>query len=150
LKPIQIITSPQNRPPFQVDAWVYEQDTALLLGAPDEIKYPSESAEQLIEQAVDSSPLIPGTVLVRGYCPLELLAIVHDLDQEPSWREEWILKALHGIVQLSEQHHCEAIGMPLLGTLHGTLKSARFFELLLSVREQSSFVYLKRLWLVVS
>ncbi len=150
MKPIQIITSPQSRPPFQVDAWVYEQDTALVLGTADEIKYPSESAEQLIEQAVEMSPLIPGSVLVRGYCPLELLAIVHDLDQEPSWREEWIVKALHGIMQASEQHHCEAIAMPLLGTLHGALKIPRFFELLFSVREQMSCVHLKRLWLVIS
>jgi hypothetical protein len=148
LKPIQIITSPQSHPPFQVDAWVYEQDTALLLDAASEIKSPSETTAQLIEQAVEQSPLIPGSVLVRGYCPLELLAIVHDFDQEPSWQEEWILKALHRIMQLSEQHCCEGIGMPMLGTLHGSLNSQRFLELLLSVREQNALVYLKRLWLV--
>ncbi|EDN72294.1 conserved hypothetical protein [Beggiatoa sp. SS] len=129
MKPIQIITSPQSRPPFQVDAWVYEQDTALLLCAADEIKYPSESAEQLIEQAVEMSPLIPGSVLVRGYCPLELLAIVHDLDQEPSWREEWILKALHGIMQasanLNSPRFANHVSPSIVPSIYSVTKKAR-------------------------
>ena len=146
---IQIIVSPENQPPFQIEAQVVEQDTARVLDAGHQMIYPSESTEQLITQAVETPALTPGSVLVTGDSPLQFLAIVHDFDQEPSCREKWIIEALRGIWRESEQRQLQSIAMPLLGTWHGHLKVERFFELLHLVIEPVPTVYLKRLWLVV-
>ncbi|EDN68602.1 conserved hypothetical protein [Beggiatoa sp. PS] len=145
---IQIILASENSPPFDVEAFVYEQDTALILGQTHEIKKPVESTENLMNQALEMQPLTPGHVLVKGKFPVQLLAIIHDFDQEPSWREEWIEQAFHNIVQISEQHQLQSIGMPLLGTVHGNLSIHRSLTLLRSVIEQISPTYLKRLWLI--
>jgi hypothetical protein len=147
---IQIILALENSPPFDVEAFVYEQDTALVLGQTREIKEPVESTEKLIHQAIEMQPLIPGRVLVKGQFPIQLLAIIHDLDQEPSWQEEWIVQALHNIVQISEQRQLQSIGMPLLGTVHGNLSTSRSLALLRKVIEQVSPNHLKRLWLMTS
>ena len=148
---VQVVTSPENIPPFdvEIEAYVYEQDTALVLGPTYKVEYPSESIEQLIEQALETPPLIPGSVLVRGQYPFQLLAIIHDLDHEPTWQEEWIVTALHSILRQSEMHQLQSIAMPLLGTVHGSLQKERFWVLLRSVIEQASPVYLKQIWIVV-
>ncbi|PSQ91983.1 MAG: hypothetical protein BRD57_03550, partial [Proteobacteria bacterium SW_6_67_9] len=36
----------------------------------------------------------PGEVVVVGGRPLHLRAVIHDLDRVPTWREEWIVRAL--------------------------------------------------------
>lgn len=146
---IQLIISPGNPPPFQIEAQVIEQDTARVLDATHPVSYPSESTEQLITQAVETPALTPGSVLVTSDSPLQFLAVVHDFDQEPSCREKWILEALRGIWRESEQRQLQSIVMPLLGTWHGHLKIERFFELLHRVVEPVPTVHLKRLWLVV-
>ena len=146
-KNIQIIVLPENIPPFSVDAKVFEQDTALILGTANEIKYPMEDIERLINQALEIPPFTPGSILVREQTPLQLLAIIHDLDKEPTWQEEWIIQALHNILRECEHRQLQSIAMPLLGNLHGSLKKQRFFELLHSLIEQTSPVYLKQIWL---
>jgi O-acetyl-ADP-ribose deacetylase (regulator of RNase III) len=78
-----------------------------------------------------------------------LLAIVHDLNQEPSWREEWVASALEGIFREAESRRLRSIALPFLGTLHGSLKKERFVELLRCALERMSPNHLKRLWLLV-
>jgi hypothetical protein len=146
-KDITIILSPL--PPFQIEAEVVEQDTALVLEPTFEVAYPNESAEELINQAFEIPPITPGSVVVRGNFPLKLVAIVHDFDEEPNWKEEWIVKALYSILYLSEQFQLQAIAIPLLCTRHGSLEKQRFFDILHSVIEQVVPVHLKKIWLAV-
>jgi hypothetical protein len=148
-KNLQIVASPENMPPFEIKAQAFEQDTTLVLGPSLEMTYPTESTEQLINQALERPPLTLGSVLVRGHSPIQLLAIVHDLDNEPSWKEEWIVKALYGILRATEKRQLQAIALPLLGTVHGSLTQERFLVLLRSVIEQASPVHLKQIWLVL-
>jgi hypothetical protein len=147
---IQLVVAPENTPPFDVQAFVYEQDTTLVLKPTREIKEPAENSETLINQALEMQPLTPGSVLVQGQFPIQLFAIVHDLDQEPTWQEEWIVQALHNILHESEQRQFQSMGIPFLGTVHGSLSKQRFLMLLRSVLEKSALVHLKRLWLIVS
>ncbi|BAP55729.1 hypothetical protein THII_1432 [Thioploca ingrica] len=129
----QITVSLTKQLPVDTQAIVYEQDTTLILTAPTDIKYPVESNEQLLNQAITRSELIPGSVLVRNQFPWQFFAIVHDLNQEPTWQEQWIVMALQTILHESERRQLRSMAMPLLGTVHGSLTTTRFFELFRSV-----------------
>jgi hypothetical protein len=94
-------------------------------------------------------PEKPGSVLVKATSPLQLLAVVHDLNQEPSWKEKWIAKALKGIFRETEQRKLHSLALPFLGTRHGSLGKERFLALLRSVLEGIDTHSLKRIWLIL-
>ena len=89
-----------------------------------------------------------GSVLIRGNHPLRFLAVVHDVNLEPTWKEEWIETALTKIFQKSKKRHIGAIGLPLLGTLHGRLEPARFAMILGRVMSKAVLTHLRRVWLI--
>jgi hypothetical protein len=100
-------------------------------------------------ELLKTSPLTPGNVIPRGEQPLRLLAIVHDLDREPSWKEEWITGALDGIFREVETRKLRSIALPMLGTVQGSLEKQRFLVLLREALERSSPKHLTQLWLMV-
>ena len=100
---VDIVVAPENKPPFRTDAVAYEEDTFLVLSAPAELNEPPEPLIRLLTKLREMKPEKPGSVLVKAPSPLQLLAIVHDLNQEPSWKEEWVAKALEGIFRETEQ-----------------------------------------------
>jgi len=146
---VQIIATPENKPPFRVDAVAAEEDTFLVLSAPPIVREPDEHPVRLMTRLIEMVPETPGTVLVKGKSPLRLLAIVHDLNQEPSWREEWVAKALQEIFREAEERNLRSIALPLLGTLHGSMKKERFAALLKSALEGRTPGHLERIWLVI-
>jgi hypothetical protein len=135
--------------PYPVDAWAAEEDTYLVLSADPEVAEPDEDPERVMAEVLATHPEEPGTVIVKAGCPLRLLAIVHDLNEEPSWKEEWVVKALQGIFQEADKRRVRSLALPLLGSLHGSLEKQRFLVLLREVLERRSPEHLKRLWLVV-
>jgi O-acetyl-ADP-ribose deacetylase (regulator of RNase III) len=94
-------------------------------------------------------PEKPGSVLVKATSPLQLLAVVHDLNQEPSWKEEWVAKALEEIFRETEQRKLHSLALPFLGTRHGSLDKERFLVLLRSTLEGIVTHSLKRIWLML-
>ena len=127
---------------------VFEEDTYLLLSVEPDIHEPVESIGQLVGEAIKAHPSEPGSVLVKGGSPLRFLAIVHNLDKEPSWREEWVGKALEGVLRESERRGLRSIGLPFLGTLHGSLEKERFLVLLRSALERVTSTHPERIWLM--
>lgn len=146
---IDIVAAPLDRPPFTVDAVAFEEDTFLVLSADRQVRDPKEHQVRVMTRVIETRPEKPGSVLVKGKRPIRLLAIVHDLNQDPSWREEWIAHALDGIFHEAERRRLHSIALPFLGTLHGSLDRERFVMLLRSALERLSAKHLKRLWLVV-
>jgi hypothetical protein len=74
---------------------VEEQDTALVLSKPGIITELDDKPTWFLANKLESQSLLQaGSVFKRAGNPLRLLAIVHDLDREPSWRSEWIAKLL--------------------------------------------------------
>jgi len=146
---LQIVATPKEHPPFPVDAFAYEEDTFLVLSADPTPRDPKVPMARIMTRIIETQPQVPGSVLIRGMAPLRLLAVVHDLNQEPSWKEEWIEKALEGLFQEAEGRRLNAMALPLLGTLHGSLDSERFVELLAGVLERTTPTHPKRLWLMV-
>ena len=146
---MDIVAAPENRPPFKVDAVVVEEDTFLVMSADRRVQDPKEPLIRIMTRVIETQPKAPGGVFVRDGSPLRFLAVVHDLNEEPTWREEWIVSALEAIFKEAEQRGLRSIALPFLGTLHGSLDKARFIVILRSVLEKIPVNHLKRLWLVV-
>jgi hypothetical protein len=144
----RIVAAPEKRPPFDVDAVVYEEDTYLVLSADPKVREPKDHPVNIMTKLIETTPETPGSVLVRGKHPLRFLAIIHDFNQEPTWREEWIASALDGIFQEAETRKLTSVALPMLGCLHGSLDRQRFFGLLWRAITQSTQRHLKRIWLI--
>jgi hypothetical protein len=111
--------------PAGAGAVVLEEDTLQVLGAPVELCLPTGHPVRVITEAYEAQPVPPGAVLVRGERPLALLAVVHDLDREPSWEEAWIAAALRAVLEEAARRNIRGLALPLLGTVHGRLDPAR-------------------------
>jgi hypothetical protein len=146
---VDIVVAPENKPPFGTDAVAYEEDTFLVLSAPVELNESPEPFNRLLAELKEMKPEKPGSVLVKATSPLQLLAVVHDLNQEPSWKEEWVTKALKGIFREIEQHKLHSLALPFLGSCHGSLGKERFLVLLRSVLKKIATHSLKRIWLML-
>jgi hypothetical protein len=145
---LNVVAAPETSPPFKVDAIAYEEDTWLMMSAEPQFAEPPEHPVRLMTDLIQAQPRPPGSVVVRGKSPLQFLAIVHDVNQDPTWREQWVEACLKNIFKESEQRKLQAIGLPLLGTKHGRLEIKRFIFLLRGVLNRIDFKHLKHLWLV--
>ena len=147
---LRIVAAQETAAPFEVEAIAFEEDTWLVMSADPKICEPPEHPIRLMTDLIETKPEPVGSVVVQGNQPLRFLAIVHDVNQEPTWKEEWIESALREIFRKAEQRRLQAIGLPLIGTLHGRLNNQRFTALLGRVLQQITFDHLKRLWLITS
>lgn len=108
-----------------------------------------EHPMRIMTQVIETQPEPPGSILVKGKYPFRFLAIVHDLNREPSWKEEWISSAINKIFLETERRRLKSIALPLLGNLYGSLDQKRFIELLRMALLEFSPANLERLWLIV-
>lgn len=147
--PLQIVSTPESAPPFEVDALALEEDTFLIMSAARQVIEPQEHPIRIMTEAINFKPAPVGKVLIRGQKPLHFLAIIHDLNQRPSWKEEWISGALGEIFRLAEQRQLHRIALQPLGTIYGQLTIERFAVLLSAVLKSISFDFLRHVWLQV-
>lgn len=148
LGPVHVVVAPEQAPPFPVDAVAVEEDTHLLLGSDGVIEEPEEAFEELVAAAGKTPAKTPGSVLVRKAEPLQFLAIVHDIDCQPTWREEWIASAINGVIEEAEWRRLESLALPLIGTRHGNVGMRRVALWLGRCLSRTSFRYLKRIWII--
>jgi hypothetical protein len=147
---LRIVAGPETTPPFPVAAMACEEDTWLVLSADPKVCTPEVHPIRIMTDLIEARPEPVGTVLVRGNRPVRLLAVVHDLDQDPTWKEEWISAALAEVFRTVEREKIGSLGLPLLGTRHGRLGAERFAQLLGAELEATDPVHLNRLWLITS
>ena len=147
--PVRIIAAPEKAPPFGINAMVFEEDTWLVMSASPSVCEPDIHPIRLMTDVINAEPEPAGSVLVKKGNPLRFLAIVHDVNHEPTWKETWIEAALMRVFQEAEQRKVSSLGLPLLGTKHGRLDKRRFVALLAGVLKQAAFHHLKQLWLIV-
>ncbi len=145
---VRIVAAPENAPPFPVDAMTYEEDTFLIMSADPEEVPPDIHPIRLIAELESFEPKKIGSVIVKTGMPLKLLAVVHDVNKEPTCRGKYVEKALHAVFREVERRGIQSLGMPLLATRHGRLPCSRFAQLLSRVLAQNEFNSLKKLWLV--
>jgi hypothetical protein len=146
---VHVVMAPREQPPFPVDAMVVEEDTYLVLSADPRAGEPHpEHPIRVMTSLLEVEPKEPGSILVRDRVPLELAAIVHDLDEEPSWREEWIVAALDRALAEAEKRQLRSLGLEMLGAIHGRLERPRFLQILRQALHRSSPRRLERIWLI--
>lgn len=145
---IRVATGPRYAPPFAVAAEAVEDDTYFVLGADPRARPSDEHPIRAMTAALEAGPAELGSVVVKDGRPLRLLAVVHDLSAEPTCHEEWVAKALDGIFREAKERELEAVGLPLLGTRHGTLPADRFMVLLREALERAAPGVPERLWLI--
>ena len=127
---------------------VAEEDSYLVLSADPEVREPEGARLRAFHEAYSAEPAEPGTVVVQGGSALRLLAVVHDLSQDPSWREEWIAAALQAVLREADSRRVRILAMPPLGRVHGSLPSERFVSLLRSALHMGAPRHLERIWVV--
>jgi len=146
---IDILVAPKTLAPFAIDAVVEEQDRALILSNPDIITETEDKPAWFLANKLESQSLLkPGSVIKRDTKPLRLLAIVHDLDREPSWSSGWIAQALDNIIKLSDEQEISSIQLPILGAQHGRYEPEEFLQLFV-IAVNKAQGKLKKIWLIV-
>ena len=117
---IEIAVSHSKLVPFAVGAIVEEQDTDRVLGEFTVMNDPGDKPGWYLANKLESEPQKKtGCVIVHGQYPVTLQAIVHDLNEDPSWRREWIEEALNNIFNLTNEKKISAIQIPALGNVRG-------------------------------
>jgi hypothetical protein len=144
---VRVVIAPPDEPPFRIDAEVVEEDTFLVLSAEPGVIERDVHPLRVLQAAHEAKPVPPGSVVVQAGPPLRLLAVVHDLAQEPSWREEWIDAALGGVVREVRKRQVRALALPVLGARHGRMPAPAFAGLLRRALEAETPPSLARLWL---
>jgi hypothetical protein len=146
---MEIVAAPERLAPFSVDAVVMEEDTFCVLGADRTVRDPEEPLMKIKTRLLETAPKPTGTVVVRNGRPVRLLAIVHDFNRDPSWREEWIAEAMLASLTEADERQLESIAVPFLGAVYGRLGRRRVLELLRAALDRFTPKHLKRLWVVV-
>jgi len=146
---VRIVAAPQYAQPFRIDAIAAEEDTFLVLSAEKTVRMPSEHIIRIMTRLIETLPVAPGNVVVKNGQPMRLLAVIHDLDRVPSWREDWISQALDRIFIETMTRNFHSVALPLLGTVYGAFDIQRFINLLKHALKRISQGNLKRLWLIV-
>ena len=147
---LRIVARSQRTPPFTPDCVVVEEDTCRVLGAGSSAAEESASLESLTRQMVEHKPARPGTVITRPGRPARLMAVVHDLDEDPTWRETWIRDALGSAVAAAAALGAHNIALPLLGTVHGRFPPERAVAVTLQTLAGTPTGPLRRVWLQVA
>lgn len=148
---IVLRTTAINSADITADAIVIEEDTFLILSTKKAVELSDKSRMQLVRdtvQTVTDSP-VPGLALARGKAPYRFLAIVHDFNETPSWKKEWVRGALVDIFEKAEYYSINSIRIPLLATEHGSLEPAEFVKIIFEVLDDISFNRLKIILLMV-
>jgi hypothetical protein len=125
----------------RVEAVVVEDDTYHALCAEPVFAPVDDHPIRVLDAAHGSEAATPGDVVVRPGSPLRLLAIVHKLDEDPSWRESWVISAYQGVLREIDRRRLDSVALPLLGSVHGRLKRTRSYELLTDAVESSAGSY---------
>jgi len=148
-KGIRIVAAPKDAQPFLTEAFAFEEDTYLVMSADPTVRDPKIPMIRIMSNLMETRPRAPGTVLVQGNSPVRLLAIIHDFNEDPSWREEWIENAFQGIFDAAERLRLRSLALPLLGTVHGSLDRRRSVQFLAESLQHRPLHGLLFLWLVV-
>jgi len=137
-----VLTTLDLQQPQECDAVVIEQDTFLLLGVDPVLEETATDIRTLAYEIEQQEPLTPGSVLVSRGKPLQLTAIVYDIEHEPMCDVAWIDIALTHILNEIQQRELNSVCMPMLGIEHGRISPKHFLKILDSTLQQQTITSL--------
>ena len=141
---VQVISD--SLPALPVDVRVFEEDTFLVLTVDPVMRYKEEHPIRLMTKVAESKPNKPGSVIVNNS---SWYAVIHDVDQDPTWKEKRIKKAYQQILLLAELKKVKRIGSPLLGSVHGSFDPGRSLEMFLGSINSTPFQFLQNISILV-
>ena len=145
---LEIVAAPENAPPFPVQATTREEDTFLIMSPAAENTCAECHPIRLMAELEHFAPETVGTVLVRKTRPVQFLAVVHDVNQEPACREDWVEQAIRKVFREADRLNLSALAMPLLATRHGRLPLHSFARLFGRAMQNVPLTTLERIWLI--
>lgn len=146
---VVIYAAPKGHASFSYQAIVEEQDTHLLLQQQDFLSDPGKPAWYLANILEGEKSQFLGEVLVRGKMPSRLLAIIHDIEQSPTYNLNSIILAYRNILILVAEKGISSLALPLLGTVHGKLAITDSIKLLRNALQKNLPACLQRIWLIL-
>ena len=90
-----------------------------------------------------------GSVVVKGHSPHRLLAVVHDIEQDPTLDPESVSLAYKTVLEIGQQMQFTSLAIPLLGTVHGKLSERESLRRLHEGLHHGPTVGLQRIWLIL-
>lgn len=145
---MQVFLRPlEAEPPFDPQAMVFEQDRELILRLDRAVTMPSSSYTELIDEDRDTPRFDPGSVVVQGRDPARFMAVVHDLETDPTWREQWVADAYRSVFATAAINGVAKLALPLLGTVHGRLGPDRSVDWLIDAMRHNE-PGLEGLWII--
>lgn len=100
-------------------AVVREDDTHGVLAAEPVVRPVEAPLETLEQAALRSTGRAPGSAVFLPGRPGHIHAVIHELDQEPTWRADWIVAAALASFTAARRRGLTTLVTPLLGTVHG-------------------------------
>lgn len=144
---VMVAVSTKETPPFPIKALVMEDDTYQVLSAPPFVEEPLDHPNKIMSDLIDFQPGRHGSVVCRGNV---WLALVHDLDREPTCDETVVRSCLGEIFELAAQKKVGAFGMPPLGGVHGKIPEHRALSLIFETLRHREVRAVHKMWIVVS
>jgi hypothetical protein len=145
---LRIVAAVEDQPPFPVDAVVLEEDTYFVLSTDPQLREPAEHPIRIWTELHEAEPAAPGSVVVRSGRPLRILAVIHDLSQDPTWNTERVADALSETLRIVEEREIRGLGLWLLGAVYGKLGAGDFMALLHGALSRDLPACLERVWLI--
>lgn len=147
---IEVYAAPREYPPFTCQALVQEQDTNLLLGDQQTVIEPEQPAWYLANTLERDQPVYrPGDVVMKRGQPMQLMAIVHDIEQEPTTNLETIRLAWQNVMQITAQKNISHLGVPALGSVHGKIACIDSLQALAEVVRSQAPDCLQKIWIIL-
>lgn len=143
-----VVLAPGERAPFPVQAVIVEEDTGLVLSANTELRISDEHPIRLMMALWDFEPERPGSVVLKGRNPYRLFAIVHDFDQEPACRNEWVTEALGAALAECSRLRVHSVATQVLGSRHGPISREWFVTELERALWRNQDTELRRIWVI--
>jgi hypothetical protein len=144
---VTLSVAPNSLYPLPVDARVFEEDTHLVLTVDPVMRFTEEHPIRLLNSLSHEKSKQPGTVVING---TSWYAVVHNLDAEPTSRRDWVEGAYREIFRLAEARRVLRIGIPLLGSVHGNMKSTESLRLMVEVVRKTRFRLLRNIMIIVA
>jgi len=145
---MQFIIAPAEQPPFVPDVMILEEDTALVLSADTQLKDPGVGTFKILMDLYEMPEYVPGSIVTRDEKPFQVLAVVHDLDQEITTRLKWIQSALQEALAYCETQNFRLIAIQPLGSVHGKVSINWFIDQLTQHLNTRQYPCFDRVWVM--
>ncbi len=148
---LEIAYASRSQRPFPIDALILEDDTYHVLSSDPSFRWAEDHPLRVHTAAHSAEPAAPGTVVKQGGHPTRVLAVVRDLSCSPTWRPDWVLQAVEGVLELAQRYRWNALGIEPLGCRFSDGAAPETFsDFLRQALADHGGAHPQRIWMITS